>query len=650
MARAVISNLAPGGATVDTVLGKPVRAKIEAGKENLVELKVPAGMLIDGVVVNGSGQPIPHADITSNTNGSMGDVVKIGSADAAGRFSFEANGKGTWRNVGARADGYAYSHLHILSGPAGMKKTLEVVLDRQGGAVAGRVLGPDLEPCANAYVIVGDWKHEQFALHDGTHGCNASPVPTRTDREGRFIVRSLPLGTHPVRIRGIGMDAWSCEVEVLAGQTTEVAANLRPGATVSGVVSKANGDPAPRVRVEIGRYGDPFSSFTRTDKQGRYKLTGVGSGKRKIKAESDRLGTIIGDIETTSGESTAWNASLPITHQITGRIVDDADKPLAGFGVSTYSNAYAKSKDDGRFVLENCGAKPLTLKVTAPDAYFFPCRVLKDIKPDGPELKIVVPRADIPSGFVIGEMLDPDGNPLPGVKLQVNNELGSSGIQTSETDGRFRFGPLPAIECELRASISGRPNLYVRFTPKPDQESDLGSIRFEKGSAVTVNCTVPDGVDPKRIWATMQRIDARGRANLKQYGTTFKDPAASPGRYRLHIAALDCVNHQEEVVIKPGVAHTFAVTLEPGVSCVVQGHVEVGDLPHKANLLITDQQGRTILETQAWRSDKGLRGTFALRPGVYTVRLSTKGSKTEGTLEVAPDGNNRLDLTLPKAP
>jgi len=81
----------------------------------------------------------------------------------------------------------------------------------RAGAIGGQVVGPDAKPLADAVLNVPGTSHR-----------------TVTDRSGRFHIPDVAPGSHLIVVRYLGFRPDTLPVEVLAGQTRQVAVTLKP--------------------------------------------------------------------------------------------------------------------------------------------------------------------------------------------------------------------------------------------------------------------------------------------------------------------------------------------------------------------------------------------------------------------------------------
>lgn len=274
----------------------------------------------------------------------------------------------------------------------------------QPGAITGRVATDDGRPAPDVGV----------ALMPAEYRPNTNRPVARadTDADGRFRMSGVPAGRYRLltltpaytspEARGSFFEAGKL-INVAAGETVEGADFvLTRGGVITGRVTAADGKPAIGERINV-TYADrrgaggPASSAVNpfdweTDDRGVYRVYGLQPGRYLVSVgqDSDSGIVVVGAaapryartfhpsttdanqarvVEVASGgEATGVDIALaeaPKSYQATGRIVDEAGKPIANIGVAhsalrpdqksvgAWGWDGSKSSLAGEFVLKN---------------------------------------------------------------------------------------------------------------------------------------------------------------------------------------------------------------------------------------------------------------------------------------------------------
>src|SRR5690606_27195090 len=120
-----------GDSDISTPRGGKTSVVVPPGERATLDLVLPRGIDLAGVVVDASDQPLPRAEILVGRNREFDCVAQT---DEAGRFSVRSVGTDRW--IAARADGYAV--MSTLSIEKHGSETMTLRLPRHaGGAIEG---------------------------------------------------------------------------------------------------------------------------------------------------------------------------------------------------------------------------------------------------------------------------------------------------------------------------------------------------------------------------------------------------------------------------------------------------------------------------------------------------------------------------------
>ena len=271
--------------------------RLEPGENREVVWRVGGGATLRGLVVDQDDDPISYQDmwLTAGHVPHYFDpygrgVVATARSDAKGRFSFDDVSPGEWL-VGPEA----VRKTTLRSAPAPLPShvtVLEGVLEQEvlvrvecGLYVRGRVLDPDGNPIANAYV----------------HGrSDLGSLMRATEHGGKFAIGPLMPG--PITLWANSMDCAPTEtIETEAGDR-DVVLHLRAGVSLSGlVVEKATGAPQQAEVWATARGIRPFGRQLGQAKfvfgnDGNFEFKGLIAGTHDLVARTKdgQIGLLLG--------------------------------------------------------------------------------------------------------------------------------------------------------------------------------------------------------------------------------------------------------------------------------------------------------------------------------------------------------------------
>ena len=229
-----------------------------------------------------------------------------------------------------------------------------------GASIAGRVFDEDTGfPIANLDV-------HAVSLPDRSH-----VAWERTDADGRFTLSGVAPGLFDVVAEGRGYVPHQQRVSVLDRErVTGLEMGLGAGGTVSGrVTDAATGAPVAGATVRHSWVDTEFGSETVTDEQGRYRITGLGEGRHRLRVEvrgqnyvqqfySGKMLRDRADLITIRGQEEISDANFSLIPgaAISGRVVDsETGRPIPGMDLRARLNgddlADSTTNNDGVYVL-----------------------------------------------------------------------------------------------------------------------------------------------------------------------------------------------------------------------------------------------------------------------------------------------------------
>ncbi|MBI3846013.1 MAG: carboxypeptidase regulatory-like domain-containing protein [Planctomycetes bacterium] len=354
-----------------------------------------------------------------------------------------------------------------------------------------------------------------------------------TDAEGKFHVAGLTAGPVTARVSAQGYIAED-RVKLKPG-TADARIVLKKGASISGRVVLATGDPAKSFQVTAWTSGGagaffgadmmPRTSEAFDDPDGRFTLSSLTDGTYTLRAHAKSQGSGDSTSITIADGQPVDGVVITLAPDLTvhGRVVDGATRdPVSGASVSfthTPASPIAKqflmnfaspggdeqgtrSAVDGSFTITEVPANARAL--VAGKKGFLPARLepLPAAGADGTcDVEIVLSRG----GTVMGTVRDASGVPSGGAGVIIRSGFMPAGTTKSRPDGAY--------------SISGiEPGTYtIGIAMDEDEENFSGGLRD------SVSVTVGDG--------ETVRVDLGGssRAGCRIHGKVLIDDHPTPG-------------------------------------------------------------------------------------------------------------------------
>jgi RNA polymerase sigma factor (sigma-70 family) len=512
----LFSGLPLGDALVRADRGGEAEAALAAGANEL-ELRIPRGVEVEGVVLDPREQPVAHAELWLSARDYTKDTgLWTERAGADGRFRLRD--VQPRRALAARATGHAAEAAILLPGAPGERVEITLRVASSGARLRGLVRNAAGEPIAGAVLFVGDAMDTGF-LGGGTglgtfHG--PPPESASTDADGRFeveVVQTMPSSVwacaegFAVRQQGVTITEPETRLEI----------ELVAAASIAGLVRDELGNPAPSVEVfalqagisESGLDYGPGWARPRTwsAADGSFRLERLRAGPTVLYAKQVHLCEARAEVELVVGEKLRWDARLRRGGDIAGVVVDERGAPLAGLAVSASSEEggeadsilSTQSDAEGRFRLTGAVRERYLLSVRERHGVLDAPLQLDGIAPGTEGLELVFPDRNRASARFEGRLVDASGAPFGFSRLELrriepDSTWRSGSHEPSETDGRFETPLLP-------------PGRYVLSTSSPELGRwTIGTFELAAGEARDIGthaCPAPGSL-------TCEVLDAEG--------------------------------------------------------------------------------------------------------------------------------------------
>jgi RNA polymerase sigma-70 factor (ECF subfamily) len=642
--RAHFEDLAPGHVNVETDRSDG-GCTLEPGEHATLELSIPDGIDVQGLVVDGDDRPVAGARIwvSNYFNRENGSVAA--TSDAGGAFFVRDVGPA--RYLGARHERYGPSVLEFLQkANPGQRVETKLVLGREFAEVSGLVHDESGRPIAGASVdLQVSTRFERDA--DGRYqGFDTAPELARTDEQGRFLLRGIAVSSVRISASAPGF-APSERTEQLVEGRNERDFALARMATLHGRVVDAQGAPVKAAFVGHGEYGDVASAQTWTRGDGSYRLVGLPPGSVEVRVDGEAKGKLRQTHTLRAGDDVEWDVKLVPKPGVFGRVLDAQGKPAAGFMVGAIQPEHpglferkAKTDAEGRFELGDWPAEASAIEVREQGAWVgLPAALVESVEPgSGEELVIQLAADALRSAWVVGRVLDENGKPIEAAELICFVESSGQGTSVAtDAQGRFRYGPVRPGRYYVAAQQKGYAECTRRDLALVAEETkDVGDLQLERPGEIRVRLLLPAGFEAGQAAGYVALSDAGGRVSNS---IEIREGAGAlgglaPGHYRLRFTGERLRAAPAEVDVQARQTSEVELVASPGTSRMVS--VKVAEAA-RVLLRVRDAAGALVHEEES-RVRPGQALFFSV-PGLvlgsYTIEASTaEGAHAQGVLEV----------------
>ena len=630
---ALFESVAPGNVFPEPGRGNEaefVKVDIVAGQRTEATLLLNIGIDVRGRVVDVAGTGIADAEVVHAGWGG-GKTALLTHTAADGTFAL----RGIERqcHLGARKAGMRPSAMRQLNAGEGATVDCLLVLEGDGAALRGVVLGPEGGPVVGAVVTAGSGGQNMHNLPDGGRAIAPQPIDVRTDEHGRFHLSSLAPGKLPLLVRSRTYAPWQEVVDVVVGRTDERTIHLQAGVVLHGVVRDSAGAAVAKadVVVELDQAIGWRSTTSAAD--GSFRIAALPAGSLPVRAEHGKAGKAKATLVAAIGQTVPWDPVLALGLQLRGRIVDDAGKPKLGVIVEGSIerrrrgdkwDAYATSDVEGRFVLDNCIAER-TVRLQFRHLSTFPELTLHGVLPGPNELLVTMPT----KGWVHirGTVCGPDGERVGNVIVMPLLKDSFSGTPAETVDaqtGEFRLGPYPPGTYAIRIEGDGFPPISVTERACAGGETwDLGELRFERSGRLVVQPVVA-GEMPK---LDMRILRAGGfwPESLEAAGSVFRSGPLPAGTHVLTVTGTGIATQQVSCEVRVGAETRLDVPLAVGHEVTFAATVPAEATTVRVLELVVLQAGAEIWNGRIGARDGSFGMKLSLGPGSYEVAVTADG-------------------------
>jgi RNA polymerase sigma factor (sigma-70 family) len=464
---AVFEGLPAGKAIVQADRGARSELVLASG-ENELEVLIPPGVLVTGVVLDDDEQPVADAELwladpyfTSSSEGTWG-----ARSGADGRFVLRD--VQPRRAVAARARGRTPDEAVWVEGAVGEHIEVTLHVGASGPRLRGIVRDERGDPIEDAYLFVGRAIEPRILGRDGMRYSSPPPQCTSTDEEGHFEIDAVPmLDGLPLWVAAEGFATGYADLDrEEAAAWLEITLPL--AARVTGFVRDAEGLVLEHAEVSVVDARDPRPvswisgpdwswGKTWTISDGSFAVEALRPGLAEVRASVRGLGETRATLVLVAGETTTWEAEVLAGDVLAGSVVDERGEPIAGLEVSAACEdailnphrLVATSTDEGgRFRFGDAACARYTLHVGVKDSDLHAPLERRAVPAGTEALVIVLPASHRPSARLIGRLVAADGAPFTAesvrlMRTDANGAWRSGGSRSSCAEGRLETGLLP---------------------------------------------------------------------------------------------------------------------------------------------------------------------------------------------------------------
>jgi RNA polymerase sigma-70 factor (ECF subfamily) len=646
------------------------RLRIQAGQETRECIEVQPSLQIEGIVFDAEWRRIDGAVVFCQSFPRPDEVSPRGVAVAGADGTFRAAldwGGSFW----AQKPGYAPSPCSTTLDEG--TSQLVLVLGEARGSVRGTVRAANGFALADAEVAI--------VRLEPADAC-AAPIVLRTDERGLYATTELGLGKHLVVAQASGHAATPVPLDV-DGSEQVCDLTLALGAGLQGKVVDSSGAPLAAVVTVRPRWAGAQPVWvealrplfhrcrqcTHTDGSGEYHLEHVPAGQVTVEVDARRVAAPEArELQLPAGGELRADFALGRTRQLTGRLLDERNQPIAGWHVQAWPVgggvlATVTSGERGDFRLEGLDADEFVVEARpAARLDSVPWARAANVRPADGEFVLHARTREEDGARLSGTLLGADGAPprhtASGWLIPAGEREGRHFVLALDDAGAFRLGPLPAGRYQVGVRVQDEAAVQLgTHDLAPRQQLDLGITRLPAHGELTVRLTTPAGVEVEPAEALVHDRAGNGGMLLRGRDGVLRGRDLPAGIYTLSAWGADFVLADTPVVVAAERTTASEIQVEPAPSVrfeLLRPAVEQGERWRAAvELRLRDAADRQTA-AQRWSLDITDRHTWrrGLRPGAYHYEVVVRPSANTVRGDfVVPSGSGELvvEIQLPIA-
>ncbi len=463
------------------------------------------GKPLTGQVLNENGQPLAGAKVMV-TGGDEDSVLASIVTGADGRFSFDGRMRTERAMLVATKEGKCLDWDDSFRTNAA-----EPVLRLGPAAAIEGVIVDDAEKPVAGTSVRASLRLETPTERDIHYRSAGGTLTVKTDAQGKFYFANVP----PAALVQFDMSApgyaWSCAIGPFAPGQKGLRFVLPPEGRLEGtVVEKGTGRPLADLCLALlgAATGEPHCVETKTDKDGRFRMAGLGEDSYDIEIVGANLpeAVVIGKHAFVGQALPEWIGSQQEIHVEVGKVTSpikieaikggtaeliltdrDTGKPITSSAVLYVSPTaerrtrhFGMAMKDGVAKLYLAPGEHVVTEVMAP-GYYCPQRNTPFLVEAGKTNRVTVSVRAIPR--VTGIVRDPAGKPVAGASVRVLPFAGGCKDLVADDKGRFSIDPadqtVPGFHILVRdphrpLAVTGLVEVY----DLPPEEQQLAAKGF----------------------------------------------------------------------------------------------------------------------------------------------------------------------------
>jgi protocatechuate 3,4-dioxygenase beta subunit len=317
---------APGYATVT------VPIELGAGDSLTTSLRFEPEQLLEGMVQDGKGHPLPDALVLTWPMGHRQGTLVEAKSGPDGRFTLAGLPRGSWTLL-AEAPGFGTMQLDRVDVPS---RPLTLRLEGESRSLGGIVISNG-QGVIGAKVMMGGPSLR-------------SPRSVITGKDGTFMFKGIGQGRYTMRASTEKLSSIPITqvIDEGTGWLPPFKLVVDTGCFVEGQVVDDNGRVLAGAPVEIvAMPSDDLPEATSADKSGHFTLGPLPPGRYQIIARvPDHVQMESPEIRLRPDATPSVQLRLARAGRLTGRVLDEKGQPMSGVSVSATTSAGRTASDD----------------------------------------------------------------------------------------------------------------------------------------------------------------------------------------------------------------------------------------------------------------------------------------------------------------
>lgn len=586
--------------------GPEQECEIAGGEVTELGFRIEPGLDVVVRVLDANGARVAGATITLWAASGFfdapaeGDGAAIGVTDGNGELALEAlppyGGRLAW--VAAQHTTHGFSAARLV------QPLVELRFDLAGATLLLHVTDEAALPLDGAQVRAIPIDEPGSVVDGSTRVLRHLACRDRSDALGNLALAPLAPCDWRIEITRAGYERQRFVQRV--SEATRIVRDvvLLRAARVHGRVTTADGTPIAGADVQV--QVEPRGGRVESAPDGRFAIDGLSPGEAVFVVRHERFESATGPLLLERDCDRELLVTLTARPVLRGRIVDERDAGLAGFGIEAnslepgYSDEQrtATSGADGGFELMLRRAVDYELRIREPGLGMpVPLGGLDAVRARDEEFVIRVPDAARATAWIEGWLVDAADRPaiagrFASVRRGKFGAWPGNTMPAAETDdatGRFRVGPLPAGTYTL--SLASRSDVDLVFEDivlRPRETTSLGRRVVPASGTLYVELERDDGL---RIADLMVQIGGSGESDIVPLDpTTLRgERRLLPGRYTATVFGTGFRWLTEEIEVRAGETTTLRGTLRPAVRVGIRLFMPPGET--RASFAIRDARG-----------------------------------------------------------